>query len=207
MKKEREMKRWWWVIGVSLIGCSSSSTTPGSNGTDAGHDATTPDGGGEADSGSDGPSDGGESDGGMACTNIANVGTVVHYIDVPTDQPIAQGGGPPSDGTYVITAASLYTGDGGASGPTSTTIQETVVVSGMSYDQVSAAANGGQDAGVVYQSGHFTVNGAGISIVRVCPSFAMYPFNSYDFDGRRFRIYGPANGPNNPPVVVEYTKQ
>jgi hypothetical protein len=68
-------------------------------------------------------------DGGGQCNTLANGGPVVHKVMVAQNPPPYMGG-PLTPGTYFMTAATQYTGPGGAMGDTTDTIKETVAYLG-----------------------------------------------------------------------------
>jgi uncharacterized repeat protein (TIGR02543 family) len=74
------------------------------------------------------PSDAGSSDGGQ-CNSIVNKGQLVKVVQLAQNPPPYQGG-PLIQGTYVLTAATIYTGPGGAAGLEGTTLEETIVYFG-----------------------------------------------------------------------------
>jgi uncharacterized repeat protein (TIGR02543 family) len=85
--------------------------------------APLPDGGMSSDGG------GGGEVGPGQCNDVPNVGPAVPLMNVASDPPPYKGG-PIIPGTYVMVAASTFTGPGGASGPTGDTVQETFVYFG-----------------------------------------------------------------------------
>jgi len=193
------------VAAACLLACSSEDTTA-NHPTDAGVDATveagadatidvTVDAPGEADT--DGPSE---------CNSLTNVGAVVQQMYVATDA-VTGTGGTIAAGTYVLTAAAVYVGANGNSGPTGLTLQDTLAIDGSgAYERVlSAIDDAGADGTPVHQNGSFIVNGSSIQVTQTCPP-GWQPFTSYDSDGTKVKIYAPAGG-GFPPVMFEYTKQ
>jgi hypothetical protein len=69
------------------------------------------------------PGDGG------ACTSLANIASAIPQMDVAQTIP-PPSGGTLVDGLYVKTRDTVYTGAGGASGPTGTMAKETLGISG-----------------------------------------------------------------------------
>jgi len=85
--------------------------------------APRPDGGATGDGG--GVADGGQ------CNVLVNNGPVVSIMQVAAAPPTYVGG-PLMSGTYLMTAANTYTGPGGATGDSGTTIREKFVYFGSS---------------------------------------------------------------------------
>lgn len=187
-------------LGMAL-GCSSSAetTTPSGGGNDASGDAV-------GDATADAPQDAGTDTGSTACNAISNVGAVVQQTYVATDPVTGDGGGIPT-GTYVLTAAEVYTGPDGGVGPTGTTFSDTLALSnGGKYERVASIVNdAGLDGSPLHQNGEFTVDGGSLRVILTCP-VGSQPFKSYDSDGTKLRIYAPAAG-SGPGVMFEYTKQ
>lgn len=187
-------------LGVAL-GCSSSSetTTPSGGGTDASVDAV-------GDATADALQDSGTDTGSTACNALSNVGAVVQQMYVATDPVTGSGGAIPA-GTYVLTAAAIYTGPDGGVGPTGTTLADTLAIAnGGKYERVASIVNdAGLDGSPVHQNGGFTVDGGSMQLLQTCP-LGSQPFKSYDSDGTKLRIYAPAEG-FGPGVMFEYTKQ
>ncbi len=189
--------RKWCLLGMGLLACSSPSTS-----TDGGTDASGVDAQADAPQGNDG----GDS-GATGCNSLANVGPVTQQMFVASD-PVMGDGGAIGEGTYVCTAAVVYTGADGGTGSTGTTSQDTVLIlDGGAYERVVSIVNdAGADGSAMHQNGHFTLNGSSISIAQTCPPGAG-PFNSFDSSGAKFHVYAPAAGPGNPGLMLEYTKQ
>jgi len=93
----------------------------------------------------DAPQDDGTDTGPTACNALSNIGAVVQQMYVATS-PVTGGGGVIATGTYVLTAAAVYTGPDGIAGATGTTFADTVVLSdGGGYERVASIVN---DAGL-----------------------------------------------------------
>lgn len=194
----------WSLFGACLVACSTQSNTSDS-GKDAGADVIA-DASADVieDVKADAPQEAGNDAG---CNEVTNVGTVIQQLNVAS-APVTGDGGTIATGTYVCTAAVVYTGADGGSGPTGTTIQETVLFhDGRTYERVASIVSGaGADGSPIRQNGSYTLAGSTISITQTCPPGAQ-PFTSYDSDGTKLHIYAPAAGPGNPGVMFEYTKQ
>jgi hypothetical protein len=184
-----------FAIGSFVLGCSSDGTTS-DGGTDASNDVTTPDAAQEA----------GKDSGPTGCNSTSNIGMVVPQTFVATDA-VTGDGGVLVQGTYALTAAVVYTGVDGGSGPTGTTYQDTAILDDAGvYERVASVINdAGLDGSPLRQNGSFAVDGGSIHVTQTCPA-GTQPFTSYDSNGTVFHIYAPAAGPI-PAVMFEYTKQ
>jgi hypothetical protein len=184
-----------FALALCLVACSNSS----SSGTDASVDAAP-------DVTVDAPQDAGTDTGPMGCNALSNVGTVVQQMYVATD-PVTGKGGAIAPGTYVLTAAAVYSGPDGGVGPTGTTYTDTVAFSmGATYERVASVVDdAGLDGSPIRQNGAFTTDGGSIQVKQTCPKGAQ-PFTSYDSDGTKVRIYAPA-GIFGPGLMYEYTKK
>lgn len=70
-----------------------------------------------------------------SCNSLVNVAADVPIIAAPSAPPPATGGAI-ADGTYVVTRATVYTGIGGAAGPTGKSVKMTVTVAGANVESV-----------------------------------------------------------------------
>jgi hypothetical protein len=97
-----------------------------------------------------------------ACNDLANIAVPVevHAVAAP---PPAPEGGTLVDGTYVVTASTLYTGEGGASGATGDEVRMTVRIRGAQADSVFDGVN---------RSAVLTVDGTRVHSASTCPSKA-----------------------------------
>lgn len=188
------------MAATCVLACGSQDPTVAA--TDAGVDVTGEEGGTDApvDGAADAPKEVG-----TGCNDLVNVGAVVPQMFVTTD-PVTGAGGSVVPGTYVLTAASVYVGPSGGSGPTGLTLQDTLsIAEGLLYRRVVVF---GDDSGgapkTVRQNGTFTVTGSSIKVTQTCPAGSQ-PFTSYDAVGAKIRIHAPAVGPN-PALTFEYTK-
>lgn len=190
------------TLAVCLLVCGCPSSPGGDDaGNDGGTDAfsvMTP----------DAPEVPATDSGPMACNAVTNIGTVISQMFVATD-PVTGTGGVIAAGTYVLTAASVYTGIGGMTGPTGTTYSDTLVIAdGGAYERVLSIVDGVMTGTPIHQSGSFATDGASITVTQTCPP-GPQPFTSFDSDGTTVRIYAPADafGPGVPGVMFEYTRQ
>lgn len=144
--------------------------------------------------------------GSTECNTLANVGTVVRQMFVAT-RPATGDGGVIAAGTYVLTAAVVYTGPGGAVGETGTTYSDTVAIASEgAYERVALVVeSAGTEGTSLRQNGRFTTDGGGLEVVQTCP-MGRQPFRSFDSDGTRLRIYAPT-GAGSPGLMFEYTRR
>jgi hypothetical protein len=70
-----------------------------------------------------------------ACNALVNVASDVAVLAQPSAPPPAKAGAI-ADGTYVLTSATLYTGPGGAAGPTGETLKMTLAIDGSDGQSV-----------------------------------------------------------------------
>lgn len=197
-----------FVLCLMVCNCQNSPSGGGTNpSVDASIDAV-----GDAsidavgDVTADAPQDSGTDAGSTACNALSNVGEVVQQMYVATN-PVTGDGGVIATGTYVLTAAAVYTGPDGGVGATGTTFADTLALSdGGTYERVVSVVNdAGLDGRPLHQNGRFTSGGSSLEVTQTCPP-GRQPFTSYDSDGTRLRIYAPA-GALGPGVMFEYTRQ
>lgn len=187
------------------MACSSATS---GGGADAAADASPQEAsagdagaGSEAgDAGEGGGSDAARDAGG--CTTLANTAQVVQEQDVAGPAPTAAGG-VIADGTYFLTAARVFTGDGGAAGPTGAVYQVTLKTSAGVYEDVQSST-GAAVANGEY-SGTYAVSGPELTIHLTCGAVTTlaYPFDS---DGKTtFTLYQALSGGSTSALTV--TKQ
>ena len=134
------------------------------------------------------------------CNSVANAAPSIPITNVASDAPAPTGGTIP-DGTYFVTASQIYTGAGGAAGPTGVTYRATNRVTGTHYDAVTSASSQPVDA---HASGTFATNGTNTVIQQSCPIPQTVPFTSFSSDGvGTFTIYSSGT----PVQALTYTKQ
>lgn len=198
-----------FALCLMASSCQNSSSGGGTDasvdvgGTDASVDAV---GDAVGDVTADAPQDADTDAGATECNALTNVGTVVQQMYVATSA-VAGTGGMIAAGTYVLTAAAVYTGPDGGVGATGTTFADTLVLSvGGTYERVvSIVDDAGRDGTPMHLNGTFASDGGGLRVTQTCP-FGRQPFTSYDSDGTRLRIYAPA-GALGPGVMFEYSRR
>jgi hypothetical protein len=169
-------------VCLGLFASSTSSSTLGDAGN---HLYVRTDSGAPDVAGQDADNDAEAADG--DCNSVEDLSQPVKELRVPAAAPTPMGG-PIVDGTYVSTAAAIYTGDGGTSGPSGNGYRVTDVVSGQSFqlfdNSVPPRVNG-----------TFAVDGSAFSTTITCPSDAKpFAWVAYDSDGTKVTLYG-APGP------------
>jgi hypothetical protein len=128
------------------------------------------------------PSDGGE------CNSTPNTAPPIQVQQVASDSPMPMGGPPMADGTYFATALTVYTGTGGAAGPSGITFQATSILSGGVSNYVSVESD--NDAGAQAANyAPFSYLGNAISLTATCPYIEKSTFIAYDSDATHLTLY------------------
>jgi hypothetical protein len=104
-------------------------------------------------------------DDGGACNALANTAPPVPETMVPGEAPAATGGAF-VPGLYYLTKWEIYTGDGGASGPTGNTRAHVMNFRATTYDEV-LADNGGTDQRSVRT---WSFSGTSLDSQQLCPT-------------------------------------
>jgi hypothetical protein len=167
--------------------------------SDAGDAGTVPE---EASSADDGGSVEDAGDGGpTVCNMLVNSGQPVTPNQVAGDAPPFQGG-TVVDGTYVLTSESIYTGDGGATGPGGN--PQTITIAFQSGTiQVS------KDTDPPTSTYMFVPSGTTYTATGECPGLVGSLVGGFTATATTFvaSLAGPG-GDGGPPTTVEtYTKQ
>lgn len=206
------------ALALCFMACSCQGSPSGGVADASGDDVrdavvdTVSDASGDAsndasnDASGDAPQDPGTEAGSTECNALANVGAVVRQMYVAT-RPATGNGGALVAGTYVLTAAVVYTGPGGGDGETGTTVSDTLALSDEgAYERVALVMESADvDGTSLRQNGRFTTDGGSLRVTQTCPP-GRQPFTSYDSDGTRFRIYAP-DGRTGPGAMFEYTRR
>jgi hypothetical protein len=165
------MRLTFLVICAAFAATACSSSSGGDDtSTDSGADTSTDasDGSTPLDSattdGSDSSPDD-ASDGSAACNTIANVAQTITIQQVASAPPAAQGG-TFADGTYAMTDFTIFTGTGGATGPSGTT-QTTLQISGDTFQVVSDSTPSTRTVSVV-------VSGSSVTATDTCPDATLF---------------------------------
>jgi hypothetical protein len=123
-----------------------------------------------------------------ACRVVVDLGSVVMEMNVATATPAPLGGGPLSDGTYKLTALSVYTGPAGATGPTGTMGSETSYLAG-GFSHLVTTANGTS----AYTAYAVATNGTAVVIGETCPNPGPTTFDGYTRAGDVVTFYDSQN--------------
>ncbi len=116
--------------GVTSGGGGSGGGTAGVAGAATGGSA----GADASDDGNTGGSDGGD------CNTLVNTGGAVPLVAVAADLPAATGG-TIAPGKYVLTEFTKYDGSDGGTGPTGSTLKETLLLTASTLDSVEAGGS------------------------------------------------------------------
>jgi len=108
------------------------------------------------------------------CKVEPDIGSTIMEMQVATAMPTPQGGGALVDGTYKLTALTKYTGAGGASGPTGTTLSETSYLAAETSHLVRTSG-----AGLQHEDYSLAPNGTAIVIIQTCPNMATTTLDGY----------------------------
>jgi hypothetical protein len=189
------------AVSLVLLVCaawacsSSSSSTSSDSGAGTGTDGASE---GSAASGDDG-GDAGDA-GAVVCNTLALGATPVTITQVASDPPAFQGG-TVVDGTYKLTSETIYTGDGGATGPkgTATTtiqFQGGTIQAAKDSDPPTSTYGFAPTGGTYYATGK-------------CPPGLGDIAGSYTATATTFTAsFGAPGNDGGPPVYVEtFTKQ
>lgn len=96
------------------------------------------------------------------CNDLVNLATDVSVDSDPSEPPTAEGG-TFVDGTYLLTRATVYTGPGGASGPSGETMRMTLRKDGPRYDSILKG---------VARRAEVTIDGTNLVTKSICPSIS-----------------------------------
>ncbi len=138
----------------------------------------------------------------QGCNNLGNSAPSVAQQYAAGQAPAPSGGTIP-DGTYFVTASSVYIGDAGLTGPTGAMLKQTELVTGGAFKLVSFE---GPVIGAVTQNGTYTVNAdASVVATTTCPAPDQRQLG-FDSDGGTLTIYtGGADA--GPSISLTLTRQ
>ncbi len=155
---------------LALIGaCSDPPAKPGPAlpGTGTGVGGGGGGGGGGGEGGVvDGGLDAGE---GGVCNDVANTGQLVDRTGINGDPPVAIGG-TILNGTYDLTAYSVYVGTAGTAGPTGITAKATLRIAAGKIDEIIEIGGTGKTTTVATRSSVYSVTGATFAETDLCPT-------------------------------------
>jgi hypothetical protein len=187
-------------VGILLPACgSSSSPTTSDAGDTAEAYADVPVAHGDAQA-AGAPDDGGQ-DGPAICNTLVNSASAVTVMQVAAD-PTAFEGGTPSEGTYHLMSETVYTGAGGASGPTSRTERTTLQITG-NLIQVA------KDTSPTRETYMLVPNGTTYAAEGLCPPMLGGIVGSYTATTAMFiaSLAAPGGDGGAPWTVDSFTKQ
>jgi hypothetical protein len=159
------------IFAVAMLGLAACSGTTGT-GSSTGPGASST-GGGTGTGGSSGTSGGSTTGGsncggnGNACSSLVDGASVTYVVQIASVAPTPAGGGAPMDGTYYLTSASVYTGEGGAKGKTTESRQETLQISG-SGTELNLVSN--NDSCLSTAAGSLSFGATQVTLTATCPS-------------------------------------
>jgi hypothetical protein len=154
-----------------IIACSDPPNRP-----PAGGDGTVKvpgAGGGAEGGGGEGGIDGGADANGVDASpcnaDLVLTGQIVDRIGVTGEPPVATGG-VIMDGTYDLTALSVYVGISGVGGPTGITARSTINITAPRIDQVLELGGAGKTPTQMRRSSTYGVSGAQFATTEICPT-------------------------------------
>lgn len=151
---------------VSGTACSDDPTRPAVL-TDGPARPGVAGGGGDGGSSEAGPTtDAGD---GGTCTDLENTGFVVDESVVNDELPAGTGGAI-ADGTYDITGVRLHQGVAALPGPTGSSYQGSIRVTGATYERVLVFKSSAGAGSEVRSTGTLTPSGINATIALTCPS-------------------------------------
>lgn len=159
------------AIAAALLGsaCSEEPKRPPVTTDGTG----TPDLGGVGGGGGDGGGgDGGLGDGGDAgtgCTELAPTGGVINQNAV-NDDPPAGTGGTIEDGVYDITDALVYVGAAGLPGPTGSSFQGSIRITGTTFERVIVFRSSAGASTETRSSGTLATTNSNATVTLACPT-------------------------------------
>jgi hypothetical protein len=121
------------------------------------------------------------------CSSLVDDAPTISYTVVAAAPPIPTGG-PIADGTYDLSALTVYTGVGGSTSPIASTAHVVLVISGNTMQQVGAV-----DGVPRSYTTTFTVSATTITTTDTCPSpvTSRHQFSASPTD---LRVYDPGSG-------------
>lgn len=163
------MSRWVGLGVVVLLvaaGCSDPPAKPGPAVVTGPPVVTGGGGGGDGGSSADG---GDASTDAGVCTDLPNTGTLVDRTGVQGDPPTANGG-TVADGTYDLSAYTVYVGASGVAGPTGITAKGTIRIGAGKIDQVLELGGTGKTPTATATRSAYTASGATFAETQLCPA-------------------------------------
>jgi hypothetical protein len=154
------------LVLLVAAACSDPATKPGP----AVVTGTPPVTGGGGGGGSDGGTDGGDAgDDAGVCTDLANTGTLVDRTGVQGDPPTSTGG-TVVDGTYDLSAYTVYVGTSGVAGPTGITAKASIRIGAGKIDEVLELGGTGKTTTTTATRSGYAASGATFAETQLCPA-------------------------------------
>jgi hypothetical protein len=179
------------ALGLDLTACTNTPFVAAE--PDASAEASVAKEGG-ADVGlEDSPGDTPTEAAGGACNTLTNTAPVVAEAALAAEAP-TPAGGMVADGTYFLTAATVFTGKGGGTGPTGTRYQWVTKSTGDTYEvSLRITGRGASDS---VTSGTSVTSGAKVTFTQTCPVVAVNATSTYGFDadGTSVTLYATSPG-------------
>jgi hypothetical protein len=136
------------------------------------------------------------------CNAIANTGDLIDQLQVAEDLPAPLGGALP-DGDYHLTGWRIYTGPGGATGPTGAQLSETsTLIAGVSQVVLEAPLAGlAPTTQRVYQTYTLVADGTALALTETCPGSNLTGYDAFTETTDGLIFYDTANH-----EAIEYTR-
>ena len=106
---------------------------------------------------------------GGACTDLAVGGGLIDQLAVNDDPPRGSGG-TIVDGVYDLTDVRVYQGAAGLPGPTGTSYQGSIRITGTTFERVLVFQTSAGPSTEIRSSGTFTANATNATIALSCPT-------------------------------------
>jgi hypothetical protein len=123
------------------------------------------------------------------CTTKPNLASPVMEMGMGMAAPTPMGG-ELLDGTYVIVAATIYTGPGGPSGADGNVITETSYNAAGTFEVMNSSAIPPFNGSGTYST---TPGTSDITITQMCPTVQVLTYTKYDASPTGFTIYDPTH--------------
>lgn len=159
-----------FLLPVGAAGaCSEPIEKPPAGGGSVGGGSVGGGGGSSSEGGADGGTDSGNFDAGDGgvCNDLVATGQVIDRIGI-AGEPAAGRGGTIVDGEYNLTDYTVFTGAGGAGGPTGITAKAVIRIAGGRLDELYEFGGSGNPS-VRSVSGSYAATAATFATTQACP--------------------------------------
>jgi len=189
-----------FFLGFALVGlaaCSGgsddSTTSPGSNAPSSSENGTTtpnpvtptPN---DPKPNDPKPNDPKPNDPKPTCNTITNDATPITFVEVVAQNAPTPTGGAMANGTYHLTAITLYAGPSGKGTKIPLSVKNTVKVSGNVVDQVFDGTKNGGEVVAEKSTETFSVTGTTVTYTGVCPNNKSRT-GTYSVDGATMTLF------------------